>query len=162
MSDTNQVSISMSSGDMDEIFGAIATIQSRLSPVLISLTREERKGLLKMGDKSVAFVEKAMEHAIANPTLVPPYTDIGELKKDVIAVRDLLKIQNQLKQLNEGLDDTIMLAGSEAFTSALSFYNSVKGAVKKGVPMAKSIEEDLADRFVGKPRKPKGTPPSDN
>jgi len=42
-----------------------------------------------------------------------------------------------------------MLAGSEAYVAALSFYNSVKQAAKLNVPEAKTIYEDLKKRFAG-------------
>jgi hypothetical protein len=37
---------------------------------------------------------------------------------------------NKLEQLTREIEDTIMLSGSEAFTQALSYYNSVKQAAK--------------------------------
>jgi hypothetical protein len=51
--------------------------------------------LSKMGDKTLAFVQKALEYAEANPTLVPAYLDIAEAKKDFSLSQDLnlMKIQ---------------------------------------------------------------------
>lgn len=156
--DKNQVSISLSAADLQAINGAVATLQGKLQTIMIALTKEERMVLPKMGDKSVTFVEKALEHALANPTLVPPYVNVAELQKDVVAVQSLLKVLNPLLQLCEGIDDTIMQAGSEAYSASLAFYATVKGAVKSGVPMAKSIEDDLSQRFPSR-GKNKTVPP---
>jgi hypothetical protein len=45
---------------------AIATIRQKL-PFLVDLTTEDRRTMLKMGDKSRAFVSKALEVATQNP-----------------------------------------------------------------------------------------------
>jgi hypothetical protein len=48
------------------------------------------------------------------------------------------------------VDDMATIAGSEALSSILSYYNNVKDAAKKGVPGAKAIYDDLAKRFPGR------------
>jgi GrpB-like predicted nucleotidyltransferase (UPF0157 family) len=47
------------------------------------------------------------------------------------------------------VDDTTMVAGSEAYQFALIFYNSVKMAARQDIPGAKAIYEDLKKRFPG-------------
>ena len=46
-----------------------------------------------------------------------------------------------------------MLAGSEAYTAALAYYQSAKTAAKRKIPGAEVIYRDLAERFPGAPRK---------
>lgn len=58
MSD-NRISASLSQADRDAVMKAIATIREKL-PFLVDLTTEERRSLPKMGDKSRAFVSKAL------------------------------------------------------------------------------------------------------
>jgi hypothetical protein len=60
------ISAQLSQADRDAVMAAIATIKAKL-PFLIDLSAEERKALPKMGDKSRAFVSKAMEVATQNP-----------------------------------------------------------------------------------------------
>ena len=105
-----------------------------------------------MGDKTVAFVTKAAEHAAQNPSLVPPYVDLAELQKDLNAVEKLRAFYNPMAQMTKMLDDTMLLAGSEAYVAALAFYNAVKGAARANVPGAALIYEDLRERFPGRPR----------
>jgi len=45
------------------------------------------------------------------------------------------------------LDDTITVAGSEAYIAALAFYKSVKVAATMNVPGAQEIYDDLSKRF---------------
>lgn len=66
----NKVSAKLSSADRGAVMQAITTIRKKL-PFLIDLTTEERKALLKLGDKSRAFVSKALEIATQNPDFLP-------------------------------------------------------------------------------------------
>jgi hypothetical protein len=52
-------------------------------PVLIDLTTKERRALTKMGDKSSAFVIKALEVAKQNPDFLPRAFNVEEMRKDV-------------------------------------------------------------------------------
>ena len=101
-----------------------------------------------MGEGTVRFVDKTLEYAGTNPEFLPPYVDIEELKKDVSAVKDLMRIYIPLKQLISMLDDTMMEAGSEAYVAALTYYNSVKVGAKRKVDGAKIIADDLGQRFA--------------
>ncbi|WP_339923198.1 hypothetical protein [uncultured Cyclobacterium sp.] len=44
-----------------------------------------------------------------------------------------------IQQVESSLNDTVMVAGSEAYLGALSYYNSVKYATKLNVAGAKII-----------------------
>jgi hypothetical protein len=51
------------------------------------------------------------------------------------------------------MDDTTMVADSEAYQFALIFYNSVKMAARQDIPGAKAFYEELKKRFPGPKRK---------
>lgn len=67
---------------------AIATIKTKL-PFLIDLSVEERKALLKLGDKSRAFVSKALEVATQNPDFLPRSFDFLMTSGDVFVCREI-------------------------------------------------------------------------
>jgi hypothetical protein len=115
-----------------------------------------------MGDKSLAFVGKALEYAKQNPGLVPTFLDLPESEKDFELVKALNNVLKPLAQLVEKLDDTTLQAGSEAYTAALIFYNAVKGAAKAGVPGTKSVYDDLQARFPGRTKTAMATEASKN
>jgi Mlc titration factor MtfA (ptsG expression regulator) len=50
----------LSPADIQEIKAALQTVQKKL-PFLVTLSPEERRKLLKMGDKSLAFVKRLFE-----------------------------------------------------------------------------------------------------
>ncbi|GAB4338781.1 MAG: hypothetical protein OHK0038_17620 [Flammeovirgaceae bacterium] len=153
MAKENTVSIQINPQDLNKVISLLGEVQTILKPYLIALTPEERKELPKMSDKTTPFVEKALEYAKSNPEFAPAYLNINELSIDVKAVNDLTSIVRPVEMLNENLNDTILLSGSEAYSAALTFYNSVKQAAKMNVPNAKSIYEDLKKRFEGQGRK---------
>ncbi len=145
----NRISVAMGTEAIANIMAAITTIEQNL-PTLINLTADERKSLPKMGDRTLAFVSKALEYTKQNAQVVPNFLEVAEFEKDVAAVTALNKVLIPLHQLAEKLDDTTMLAGSEAYSAALIFYNAVKGAAKAGVPGMKTIYDDLQTRFAVK------------
>jgi hypothetical protein len=153
----NSVSIQISDADMDKVLDALKTIDAILKPYLVALTPAERQALPKMSDKTTPFVEKCLEYAQTNPQFAPSYMNVGELLIDMKAVNDLTKILRPIEQLNENLNDTTMLSGSEAYTAALTYYNSVKQAAKMNVPNAKTIYEDLVKRFEKSSKKKEKT-----
>ncbi len=128
-----------------------------LEPYLLALTSDQRKEMAKMSDKTIPFVEKNLEYSGSAPQFVPPFMDCEALAGDVKVTQQLTPLYRIVKGMSDGLDDTVMVAGSEAYINALNYYNSVKQAAKNNVPVAKSIYDDLSKRFV-KTKKAKVTP----
>ncbi|MEQ8550087.1 MAG: hypothetical protein RIC03_19385 [Cyclobacteriaceae bacterium] len=147
MSTGNAISIEIPQADIDAVKAALATIQTTLAPYVLALTPEQRKTIPKMSDGTVPFVSKVMDYATSDPQFTPPYMDVPEMKKDFDATLALLPLLRTVDQIEDNLNDTTMLAGSEAFIAALSYYNSVKMAAKMNIPGAKAIFDDLRVRF---------------
>ncbi|MDR2907571.1 MAG: hypothetical protein LBU91_06255 [Bacteroidales bacterium] len=127
-----------------------------LAPYIINMSAEERRTQLKLGDKSLAFAEKAFEYAESNPAFAPSYLDMDEYgvdMKDTTAMRVLLIT---LEQLQQGVADTMMAAGGDAYNHSLVYYNAVKQAADQNVPGAKAIHNELRERFptLRRPKKP--------
>lgn len=152
MSITNNISVLINEEAKNNIQEAMKTIYANL-PKLITLSNEQRIVLPKMGDKTLAFVNKSLEYARQNPGIVPQYLDMTEFAKDVEAVNSLFQIITPLHKLQEELDDTILLAGSEAYTASLVFYSALKSALAAGQSGLKNIYDDLSSRFPGRPPK---------
>ena len=150
MSQQNFVSFQIPDTEMMEIKTAITILRSRLQPYLKSLSAEERHDLPKMGDKTVSFVKKALEYCTLNSEIVPAFLDVNAFKVDVQAVESIRAICQPLEQITEALNDTMLLSGSEAYSSALIFYNAAKSAAKTNITGAKSVVEDLSSRFPGR------------
>jgi hypothetical protein len=128
-----------------------------LTPYLLALTPAERRELPKMGEKTIGFVEKAYDFAQKNPSLLPPYLDLGAFGADFADAHGLWTLLNSVQQLEEGIDDTEMIAGSEAYQAALVFYHAVKLAAEQDIPGAKAVYEELRPRFPGVKRRTGGS-----
>ncbi len=147
MSQKNQISITIPQEVIDEVTTKLQEVRSALNPYLQGLTAEEQKSLFKMGDKSIATVQKIENYIESNPEFIPSYMDKEEFLKDGKAVSQLTPLLKVSNQLSSDLADTITLAGSEALLAGMLYYGTVKEAAEKGVATAKPIYEDLKQRF---------------
>lgn len=146
------ISAALTQSDRDAVMNAVATIKAKL-PFLVDLTADERKTLPKMGDKSRAFVSKALEVATQNPDFLPRSFDLEELRKDVQLFEALYPLLLSLTQLQELVDDTCLAVGSEAYAAALQVYNYAKVSGNGGGLDA--VVGEMGQRFARKPRKVK-------
>ncbi|BAY11202.1 hypothetical protein [Calothrix sp. NIES-2098] len=149
---TASISATLAQKQRDEVLQAIATIKEKL-PFLIDLTNEERKALPKMGDKSRAFVSKALEVATQNPEFLPRSFDLEEMRKDVQLFEALYPVLLSLSQLHELVDDTSLAVGSEAYAAALQVYNYAKASGQGGG--LETVVDEMGQRFARKSRKSK-------
>ncbi len=146
---TNQISATLDQTNRDAVMAAVATIKEKL-PFLIDLTAEQRKSLPKMGDKSRAFVSKALEVATQNPDFLPRSFDLEEMRQDVELFESLYPILLSLTQLHELVDDTCIAVGSDAYAAALVVYNFAK-ASGKGAGLD-AVADEMGRRFARKSR----------
>ena len=153
----NRISADIPAAVVREASEAAGKISELLKPYFMGLSDKERQTILKMSDKSQAFGNKVGQYCEDYPELAPGYLNIPELQKDLAVVRALRPILNDLSVLCKDLDDTVMLAGSEAFVASLYYYHSVKFAAEKGNVNAKAIYADLSKRFPGRGAKAKET-----
>lgn len=154
MPQENKVSATFTAADKQAILKQLAAIRQLLKPVLNhSLSPEDRKNMAKMGDKSLAFVGKALDYAGKNSSLVPPYLDLAEANKDYALAADLKEFSHELATLSQAVEDNLMMAGAEAYDAALIFHASVKGASRTNTPGSEAIYDDLVQRFPRGSRK---------
>ena len=71
MPEDNRIAIQIPEADVTEINAAIETLKTKLQPYLIALTPEDRKMLPKMSDKTIPFVDKALDYAQNSPQFAP-------------------------------------------------------------------------------------------
>jgi hypothetical protein len=149
---SNRISLDIPPADVQAIRDAVQVLQDKLVPHLVALNTDDILQLPKMGPKTVDFVTKALDYSDKHPSLRPSFIDEAEFAKDLAAVDLLLSLQRPLDQVSAMVDSSLKLAGSEAFSAALAFYQSVKMAAKMGAPGAATIADDLSQRFPGRPR----------
>jgi hypothetical protein len=150
MSTSNRISEVIPAAVQLEVTTKLNECKTALAPYLFALTDKERHDLFKMGDKTVAIVQKVKSYLDTNPEFAPGYMQTAEFIKDEKIASELTPLQNLAQQLFTDIDDTCLLAGSEALSEALFYYGSVREAANKGVAAAKPIYDDLSQRFSKK------------
>lgn len=149
----NNHSISIPGEVVDQVNTKVDEIYELLKAYLITLTKEERRTILKMGEKALSFVSNANNLSKEHPELLPSFVAQEDFDIDVADATSLLPLENNLTALSSLINDTAMLAGSEAYNSALLFYNNVKLAAKNNVPGAKEVYDELKTQFPRRKRK---------
>jgi len=154
MSSKNRVSAKITAEQLQVVEESITAINKALENVLtINLEPEDRKYLLKLGDKTLAFVAKAFEFGNLNDKLVPTFIDFEEAQRDYQLSRDLYGVLQQLNPLVRAVEDVGMVSGSEAYEVALTIYSTAKIAGASNFPGAQAVIADLAKRYPNSRRK---------
>ncbi|HAM99057.1 MAG TPA: hypothetical protein DCQ26_10655 [Marinilabiliales bacterium] len=148
MAQKNLVSATLTDEQRTAVKAAFQNINVSLN-FLISLTESQRKDGLRLGDKTVGFLEKFNSYAQSNPEFMPSYFDMNEFRKDYALLKDLSEFIKLSSQLQQKLEDTYTETGIESLSVALVYYNSVKAAAKNGIAGAQAIYDDLRKRFPG-------------
>ena len=144
---TNRISATLSQTDQDAVLTAIATIRQKL-PFLIDLTTAERVTIPKLGDKTQAFVKKALDVAAQNPDMLPAGSFLEEMRKDAQLFENLAPIRLAIDLLQKQVDDTTTQVGGEAYASARTIYTVSKTPFARAA--LRTAADDLGKRFSRK------------
>lgn len=144
----NRLNITATTAQITAVKTALQTIGTNL-PFLTGLTTEERIALPAINVNNKAFTEDAINAAVNNTSLIPSYVNVPNMQNDLTLFTQLDEIILLTKQLLERLEDTQLLAGSEAFVSSLAIYKLIGSAADAGVPGADAIYNQLKQRFAG-------------
>ena len=150
----NLVAIEFSQADLDAIDGALATLEAKLD-VLVTLTAEQRRKAVKMGDKSEVFCRQTELVLRQNPGIVPSNFDLAGLQEDLTALDALRPRLQRLRALTDRADDTELALGSDILSASLDGYALAKVG-GKGTALD-TLKDAMQTRLSRKPRKP-GTP----
>jgi hypothetical protein len=154
----NRLNITATAAQITAVKAAFQTILTNL-PFLVGLTSDERKSLTTIDVSNKAFTEDAINAGVNNATLVPSYLSIANIKNDLTLFAQLDELTGIANQLCERIEDTKMLAGSEAYAAALALYKTFGSAADAGVPGVDSIVEQLKKRFATSTGNAVTTPP---
>ena len=140
------VDANLSQADADRVLASIADIRSTLA-FLIDLNADERRNMVKFGDKSQSFVTKAAALMDQHPEILPPNFNVDAFRKQVALLDALYPLQLALQHLFGQIGDTIYAAGSDAYSSALQVYTYAKAANMYNGSLEGALE-DLGRRFA--------------
>jgi hypothetical protein len=127
MSTQNIVSATLTEAQKTAIQTAVQTILTNL-PFAVDLSIQQRRDLVKAGDKSLAFLQACRELVNQNPGWLPATFPRQEFLGDIALFESLAAIQVLTLQLHEKVTDTRMSAGSDAMVAGLMLYGIAKAA----------------------------------
>lgn len=153
----NRVNAVMNSDQLANVKTLFAAIQAQL-PFLVGLTPAERMGLPKINVNNKTFTEDAAIALRNSPQLFPAFLSIDMMQNDLDLFHQLEELSAICRQLSERIEDTRILAGSEAYTTALSVYRIAEAASIAGMPGSKAVHQHLKERFNYRPGS--ATPPT--
>lgn len=158
MAKTNQIHATVTAEQMTNIKLAIQTIQTNL-PFLVEIGAEEIRRMAKAGDLTEAFLQKALAIAEQSPEILPRNFAIEEFRSDMALASSLDEITLGLRQLLERIENTNIVARSDAYGHALITYDRSKKSAEQGLS---ALTRDLGQRFARKSsvKKPEAPVPS--
>ena len=145
---SNRLSVQVTDGDMTAIQQHLKDLTALL-PFLIGLTPRERETLPKIDVNNKAFVEDAINALHTENLSLPNGISSSEMQKDLVLYQQLDSLELQLLDLLTKVRHTKILAGSEAYTSALFIYRLAEAYHLAGVPGYTALYNQLRKRFMG-------------
>jgi len=135
----NLLSLTFSETALAEIDAALNTLETHFAG-FASLSPDQRRNILKMGDKTEAFCRQTMLLAAQNAQAIPPNLNMPEAQADMTSLD-----QHRLRDLQARGDDTDMALGSDIYSFCLDAYASLKIA-GKGAAL-ETLRQAMAVRF---------------
>lgn len=157
----NRLNITATPAQITAVKGALQTILTNL-PFLIGLTTEERTVLPAIDVNNKVFTEDAIMAGVNNAAILPSYISVPNMQTDITLFGQLDEVIILLKQVLEKLEDTQLLAGSEAYSAALMLYKLFGAAADSGVAGADAVVSQLRARFLSQGNTPAKKPDNPN
>jgi hypothetical protein len=153
----NRINVVMTAAQITKVKNAILDIKTNM-PFLIGLNVDERIQLPKISVVNKAFTEDAINAVTNNAEILPSYLSPVSMQNDLTLFNQCDEIASLLRQVLERVDDTQMLAGSEAYVAALTAYKLFGAAADAGLAGSDAIYDQLKVRFAGQGNNSTTTP----
>ncbi|WP_020484128.1 hypothetical protein [Methylomonas sp. MK1] len=140
----NLLSLTFSDAALAEIDAALNTLETHFTG-FASLSPDQRRNILKMGDKTEAFCRQTMLLGGQNAQAIPPNLNMAEAQADMTSLDQLRPRLHRLRDLQARGDDTDMALGSDIYSFCLDAYASLKIA-GKGAAL-ETLRQAMAVRF---------------
>lgn len=121
----NLLTLELTDGQLALIGSSLDAVEGALGG-LIALDNGTRRQLMKMGDKSEAFVRQTLTLLAQNPDVVPPGLRLADAQADLVALDRLRPVLARLQRLVERAEDSEMALGSDLMSVALDGYRLLK------------------------------------
>ena len=142
----NRIDAQITDETLAEIMAAFALIRSKM-PFLISVSREQKKRILRLADGRLPFTEDALKFARDEVTLNPDPLLLTNAEEDLALFKSLSKIMHDIESLKEMVSDTSLVAGSEAYKMARMIYKKAEFNKSMGRPGSDTYYDELGKLY---------------
>ena len=118
-------SVSLSDQDLTAIITKVNELKGLL-PQMPDLTPTERQRMSKLGNKSRAFADLALETVKVDSGVLPQSVPVGTFVAQDELLRDLSLVQTHVTDLKYKLDDALLLIGNYVFGVSRTVYALMK------------------------------------
>jgi hypothetical protein len=147
----NLLSLQFDAAQLAQVDAALTALENALEG-LIALTPEQRRGLVRMGQKSEAFCRQTINVLAQNPQVIPPSLSLTEAQADLGTIDALRPRLARLQRLTERAEVTDEVLGSDVMSFALEGYALLKVSGKnQGL---EGLRRELSGRFAKGSRAP--------
>jgi hypothetical protein len=127
---------------------------------LVQLTTDDRVAANGVGRMRLPFIQQA--HTFANAykdQLMLSNDALAKINRMMLDFLELDKLLERLRVFQEGLDDTVLLIGSNCYKESLLVKDLAEIAVKRGVPGMEHVLKELSQYWesTGGKKKDNGT-----
>ena len=150
---TNNLQLVVPPADAAAIETHVAALEKLLAKYVKPLTPKEREQELKIGDKTIAFVDKVIEHAAKDSKTVPPDLDLTEVQRDYNVLKLMRPLARRLGALAYDSESTAMVASGDVYAAALLIYAQNALNARNAVAGAQAAYNEQRERFPGRGKK---------
>ena len=138
----NLASIEFTAAETAILSSALQTIRTTLGDRAVSLTPDQRKTLVKMGDNTRVFCQQAVAGLQQNAGSMPPDLDVPGLVQDFADYTALEIFVAEYEAIGELLDDTLKALSSDVMTNSIVGVTFLK-ALNKINPALDTLLDSL-------------------
>ena len=147
----NLVSLEFSAAQLEAVDAALAALEKNLAE-LVTLTAEQRRKALKMGDGSEVFCRQTELVLRQNAGMVPADFELAEFQQDIATLDALRPRLQRLRALTDRADDTELALGRDILSASLDGYALTK-VIGQGTGLD-TLKAAMKTRLARKSRKP--------
>lgn len=103
-------------------------LKQSLNSIKISLSMEERRRSRKMGPRRLAYAHAAERRGVQHEDVMPRTFTAIQFTNLLAFYNELNKVQSQLSEIQEIIDDTLMAAGIDAMTLTKLVHDGLRSA----------------------------------
>jgi hypothetical protein len=147
------IDLTLSEAQLAAVDNALFELETQLSG-LIAMSVQQRRKLMRMGDKSESFCRQTLSVLAQNPQVVPPSLPLAAAQADLATLDALRPRLQRLQRLAERAVDSETALGSDIMRCALDGYALLKVAGRnQGL---EGLRKEIGTRFAKAPRAAEG------